>query len=111
MSINNSLLNDVEKLFITFFEMYNQCAWFAYSSDYSLTDDFRKLRYHFTLNNDNGLIDDEGRQAYFQWELDYLDELNSVVKPLGYSINYNTLIKIIVGYTSALIFQYQKKNY
>lgn len=61
MSINNSLLNDVEKLFIKFFEMYNQCVWFAYSSEYSLTDDFRKLRYHFTLNNDNGLLDDEGR--------------------------------------------------
>lgn len=88
MSINNSLLNDVEKLFIKFFEMYNQCVWFAYSSDYSLTDDFRKLRYHFTLNNDNGLLDDEGRQAYFQWELSYLDELNSFVKTLGYSINY-----------------------
>lgn len=26
MSINNSLLNDVEKLFIKFFEMYNQCV-------------------------------------------------------------------------------------
>lgn len=88
MSINNSLLNDVEKLFIKFFEMYNQRVWFAYSSEYSLTDDFRKLRYHFTLNNDNGLLDDEGRQAYFQWELSYLDELNSFVKTLGYSINY-----------------------
>ena len=88
MSINNSLLNDVEKLFIKFFEAYHQCTWLVYSSDYSLTDDFRKLRYHFTLNNDNGLLDDEGRQAYFQWELSYLGELNSFVKPLGYSINY-----------------------
>lgn len=88
MSINNSLLNDVEKLFIKFFEAYHQCTWLVYSSDYSLTDDFRKLRYHFTLNNDNGLLDDEGRQAYFKWELDYLNQLNSVAKPLGYSINY-----------------------
>ena len=88
MLINDSLLNDVEKLFIKFFEAYHQCTWLVYSSDYSLTDEFRKLRYHFTLNNYNGLIDDEGRQAYFKWELDYLDELNSFVKPLGYSINY-----------------------
>lgn len=88
MSINNSLLNDVEKLFIKFFEMYNQCVWLTYSSDYSLTDDFRKLRHHFTLNNDNGLIEDEGRHAYFKWELEYLDESNSFAKPLGYSVNY-----------------------
>ena len=88
MSINNSLLNDVEKLFIKFFEMYNQCVWFAYSSEYSLTDEFRRLRYHFTLKTDDGLIDDEGRQSYFKWELDYLNQLNSLAKPLGYSVNY-----------------------
>ena len=88
MSINNSLLNDVENLFIKFFEMYNQCTWLVYSSDYLLTDEFRKLRYHFTFPNDNGLISDTGRQAYFKWELDYLNQLNSFVKPLGYSINY-----------------------
>lgn len=88
MSINNSLLNDVENLFIKFFEMYNQCTWLVYSSDYLLTDEFRKLRYHFTFPNDNGLISDAGRQAYFKWELDYLNQLNSVAKPLGYTINY-----------------------
>lgn len=91
MPINNSLLNDVEKLFVKFFEMHNQCIWLVYSSNYSLTDDFRKLRHHFTLNNDNGLIEDEGRQAYFKWELEYLDELNSSVKPFGYSISYTQL--------------------
>lgn len=43
MSINNSLLNDVEKLFIKFFEAYHHCGWYAYHSDYSLTDEFREL--------------------------------------------------------------------
>lgn len=66
MSINNSLLNDVENLFIKFFEMYNQCTWLVYSSDYLLIDEFRKLRYHFTFPNDNGLISDAGRQVYFK---------------------------------------------
>lgn len=110
MSINNSLLNDVEKLFIKFFEAYHQCTWLVYSSDYSLTDEFRRLRYHFTLKTDNGLIDDEGRQSYFKWELDYLNQLNSLAKPLGYSVNYKHVDQGHRGIYVSFDFSIQKEE-
>lgn len=88
MSINNSLLNDVEKLFIKFFEAYHHCGWYAYHSDYSLTDEFRELRYSFALHDDDGLITDAQLDAYFQWETDYLKTLGAFAKTKGYSISY-----------------------
>ena len=88
MSINNSLLNDVEKLFIKFFETYHHCCWYAYHSDYSLTDEFRELRYSFAFHDDDGLITDAQLDAYFEWENTYLKELNSFAKTKGYSISY-----------------------
>lgn len=88
MLINDSLLNDVESLFIKFFETYHRCCWYAYHSDYSLTDEFRDLRYCFTFHDDDCLISDAQHQAYYKWELDYLNELNSSVNAKGYSVSY-----------------------
>lgn len=88
MSINKSLLNDVENLFIKFFEAYHHCYWYAYHSDYSLTDEFYELRYCFVLHDDDRLITDTQIDAYFQREADYLKELNNFAKTKGYSISY-----------------------
>lgn len=102
MMLNHSLLDDVEKLFCEFFEKYHECSKYAYISSYSLTQAFYDLRRRFALHDSDGLITDAQRQAYFEWEHDYLKELNQFAKTHGSSVSYKSFGKgydsISVGY-------------
>ena len=110
MLINDSLLTDVENLFCQFFEKYDECTKYAHGSDYSLTNDFRDLRCRFALHESDGFITDAQRQAYFQWELDYLEELNRIAKTHDSSISYKNYNEGLTGIHAWYEFSMSKED-